>query len=122
MFEAPGKRVSRAVDHRIDLTDPTAPPPCPLLYRISEDELLAVKHTISDNIDKGWIRPSSSSYGAPVLVIQKKTGELHIVIDCHLLNKQMRIDAYPIPHLDELLDCLAKAKYFTKIDLASRYH
>ena len=87
MFEAPGKPVARAVDHRIDLTDPMAPPPRPWLYRMSEDELLALKHTISDYIDKFWIRPSSSSYGAPVLVIQKKTRELRIVIDYHLLNK-----------------------------------
>ena len=74
MFEAPGKPVARAVDHRIDLIDPMAPPPCPRLYRMSEDELLAVKHTISDYIDKGWIRPSSSPYGAPVLVIWEKNG------------------------------------------------
>ena len=57
MFEAPGKPVARAVDHRIDLIDPMAPPPHPRLYRMSEDELLAVKHTISDYINKGWIRP-----------------------------------------------------------------
>ena len=54
---------------------------------MSEDELLAVKRTISDYVDKGWIRPSSSPYGAPVLVIKKKTGELRIVIDYCLLNK-----------------------------------
>ena len=72
MFEAPSKPVARAVDHRIDLIDPTALPPCPRLYRMSEDELFAVKCTISDYIDKGWIRPNSRPYGAPVLVIQKK--------------------------------------------------
>ena len=72
VFEAPGKPVARAVDHRIDLLDPMAPPPRPWLYRMSEDELFAVKHTISDFIDKDWIRPSSSPYGAPVLVIWKK--------------------------------------------------
>ena len=62
MFEAPGKPIARAVDHRINLLNPTAPPPCPRLYKISEDELLAVKCTISDYIDKGWISPSSSHY------------------------------------------------------------
>ena len=72
MFEAPSKPVARAVDHRIDLIDPTVPPPHPQLYRMSENELLAVKRTISDYIDKSWIRPSSSSYGAPVLVIWKR--------------------------------------------------
>ena len=87
MFEAPGKPVARAVDHRIDLTDPMAPLPHPQLYRMSEDKLLAVKCIISDFINKGWIRLNSSSYRAPVLVIQKKTGELRIVIDYHLLNK-----------------------------------
>ena len=87
VFEAPVKPVTRAVDHRIDLIDPMAPPPPPQLYRMSEDELLAVKYTISDYIDKGWIRPSSSPYGAPLLVIRKKMGELCIVIDYHLLNK-----------------------------------
>ena len=122
MFEAPGKPVARAVDHRIDLIDPMAPPPCPWLYRMSEDELLAVKCTISGYIHKGWIIPSSSPYWVPVLVIHKKTGELCIVIDYHLLSKLTFIDAYPIPCIDELLDCLAKAKYFTKIDLESGYH
>ena len=87
MFEAPGKPVARAVDHRIDLIDPTVPPPCPQLYRMLENELLAVKYTISDYIDQDWIKPSSSPYGAPVLVIHKKTGELCIVIDYGLLNK-----------------------------------
>ena len=87
MFETPGKPVARAVDHRMDLIDPAAPPPYPWLYRISEDELLAVKHTISDFTNKGWIRPSSSPYRAPVLVICNKRGELCTVIDYCLLNK-----------------------------------
>ena len=114
MFEALGKPVSRAVDHRIDLIDPTAPPPRPWLYGIPEDELLAIKCTISDYIDKGWIRLSSSLYGALVLLINKKMGELHIVTDYCLLNKKIYIDAYPIPLINELLDYLTKAKYFTK--------
>ena len=87
MFEAPGKPVARAVDHRISLIDPIAPPPRPQLCRMLEDELLAVKNTISDYIDKDWISLSSSLYGAPVLAIYRKIGELHIVINYHLLNK-----------------------------------
>ena len=85
VFEAPGKPLSRAVEHRINLINPTAPLPFPRLYRWSEDEFLTVKYTISDYIDKGLIRPSSSPYGASVLVIHKKGGELHIAIDYHLL-------------------------------------
>ena len=87
VFKAPGKPVSRSVDHRIDLIDPTALQLCPQSYRISEDELFAMKYTTSDYIDKGWIRPSSSPHGAPVLVIHKKMGKLCTVIDYHLLNQ-----------------------------------
>ena len=57
-FKAPGKPVARAVDHRIDLIDPTAPPPHLQLYRMSEDDLITVEYTISDYINKGWIRLS----------------------------------------------------------------
>ena len=87
MFEAPVKPVARAVDHKNNLIDPMAPSPHPQLYRLSKYEFIAVKHTINDYIDKGWIRPSSNPYGAPVLVIRKKIGDLNIVIDYHLLNK-----------------------------------
>ena len=63
------------------------PPPRPRLYRMLENELISVKCTISDYIDKGWIRPSSSPYGAPILIIHKKIEELYIVIDYYLLSK-----------------------------------
>ena len=72
VFKAPGKPVARAVDHRIDLREPMALLPHPKLYRMLEDEIIAVKYTISDYINKGWIRLTSSPYGAPVLVIQTK--------------------------------------------------
>ncbi len=122
VFEPPGEPVEHEIDHRIDLVDPHAAPPQSRLYRMSEDELQAVKRTIDEYMGKGWIRPSTSPYGAPVIVIRKKTGELRIVIDYRLLNKQTRLDSYPIPCIDKLLDRFGKAKYFTKIDLAKGYH
>ena len=67
MFEAPSKPVARAMHHRINLIDPMAPPPCLWLYKMSQDELILVKYTINDYTDKGWIRPSSSLYRAPIL-------------------------------------------------------
>ena len=73
---------------------------------MSEEELVAIKKTLSEYMDNGWIRPSTSPWGAPVIVIKKKTGELRIVIDYRLLNKQTRVDSYPIPRIDELLDRL----------------
>ena len=53
MFEAPGKPIARAVDHRIVLVDPPASPYHPRLYRVLEDKLFTIKHIISDYIDKG---------------------------------------------------------------------
>ena len=97
------------IDHKIELVDPSASPPHPCLYCMSEDELKAVKATIIDYLAKGWIRPSTSPYGAPVIVIYKKTGELHKVINYHMLNKQTHIDNYAIPWIDELINKLGRA-------------
>ena len=87
VFESPGPPVSRSIDHKIDLLNPDVVPPRPRLYRISEEELAAVKKTLNEYLEKGWIRPSTSPWGAPVIIIKKKTGELRIVIDYRLLNK-----------------------------------
>ena len=87
VFENPGLPIARNIDHRIDLLNPDVVPPRPRLYRMSEEELAAIKKTLDDYLEKGWIRPSTSPWGAPVIVIKKKTGELRIVIDYRLLNK-----------------------------------
>ena len=71
---------------------------------------------------KGWIRPSCSPYGAPIIFIRKKTGELRMTVDYRALNRQTKKDVYPLPRIDDLLDKLAKAKYLSAIDLASGYH
>ena len=71
---------------------------------------------------KGWIRPSCSPYGAPIIFIRKKTGELRMTVDYRALNRQTKRDVYPLPRIDDLLDKLAKAKYLSAIDLASGYH
>ena len=76
---------------------------------MSEDELKAVKATITDYLAKGWIWLSTSPYAAPIIVIHIKTGKLHIVIDYYMLNKQTCIDSYAIPQIDKLLDRLGRA-------------
>ena len=81
VFDKPGKPVRHTVDYKIDLLDLSAVPPRPYLYCISEDELKAVKSNIKEYLDKLWIQPSTSPHGSPVIIICKKTGELHIVID-----------------------------------------
>ena len=86
VFEPPGPPIACDIDHRIDLIADEQPPQ-PQLYRMSEEELAAVKSTITEYLAKGWIRPSASPYGAPVIVIRKKDGALRICIDYRLLNK-----------------------------------
>ena len=70
----------------------------------------------------GWIHHSCSPYGAQIIFIRKKTGELRMTVDYRALNHQTKKDVYPLPRIDDLLDKLAKAKYLSAIDLASDYH
>ena len=71
---------------------------------------------------KGWISPSCSPYGAPIIFIRKKTGGLRITVDYRALNHQTKKDVYLLPRIDDLLDKLDKAKCLSAIDLASGYH
>ena len=71
---------------------------------------------------KGWIHLSCLPYGAPIIFIRKKTGELRMTVDYRALNHQTKKDVHPLPRIDDLLDKLAKAKHLSAIDLASGYH
>jgi hypothetical protein len=117
----PGQPPERAVAHEIVL-EPGKEPPHKGLYRMSEEELQELKKQIEKMLADGYIRPSVSPYGAPVLFVKKKTGELRLCVDYRMLNKITIKNRYPLPRVDELLDRLHSAKYFTKLDLASGYH
>ena len=71
---------------------------------------------------KGWICPSISPYGAPILFVRKKTGELRMCVDFRSLNKQTCLDMFPIPRIHDLLDKLGESRVFSAIDLSSAYH
>lgn len=73
-------------------------------------------------LDNGFIRPSKSPYGAPVLFVKKKDGSLRMCIDYRALNKITIKNKYPLPRIDELLDRLSSVKVMSKIDLRSGYH
>ena len=77
---------------------------------------------MKDLLDKGFIRPSSSPWGAPVLFVRKKDGSLRMCIDYRQLNKVTTKNKYPLPRIDDLFDQLQGAKWFSKIDLRSGYH
>ena len=119
--DLPGLPPEREVDHRIEL-EPGTTPVCRAPYRLAQNELEELKSQLTDLLDKGFIRPSTSPYGAPVLFVKKKDGTLRMCIDYRALNNQTIKNRYPLPRIDELLDQIAGAKYFTKIDLRSGYH
>ena len=77
---------------------------------------------LRDLLNKGYIRPSKSPWGAPVLFQKKKDGTLRLCVDYRGLNKSTIKNKYPLPIFDELIDQLSGAKMFSKIDLRTRYN
>ena len=85
-------------------------------------ELKDLKEQLKDLLDKGFIKPSISPWGAPVLFVKKNDGSLRMCIDYTQLNKVTIKNKYPIPRIDGLFDQLQGASHFSKIDLRSGYH
>ncbi|GBG65880.1 hypothetical protein CBR_g54171 [Chara braunii] len=122
MFETPhGVVPDQPIRDKIILEDGVVPPRgC--IYRMSEEELSVLRAQLDDLLEKGWIRPSSSPYGAPVLFVRKKNKELRSCIDYRKLNAQTVKNVGPLPRIDDLLERLGGAKFFSKLDLKSGYH
>lgn len=112
---------SRALDHRIDLV-PGSTPPNRATYRMSPKELDELKRQLNELVEHGFIQPSQSPFGAPVLFARKKDGSLRMCIDYRALNRITIKNKYPLPRIDELFDRLRGAKWFSSIDLHSGYH
>jgi transposase InsO family protein len=97
-------------------------PPAKRVYRLSPREQEEVKRQIADLLGKGFIEPSSSPFGAPVIFVEKKDGTLRMCMDYRALNKVTLKRRYPMPRIDELFDMLAGAKLFTSLDLQQGYY
>ncbi|GBG87827.1 hypothetical protein CBR_g45983 [Chara braunii] len=122
IFESPtGVVPDRPISHEIIL-EAGAVPPKGCIYRMSEEELEVLRAQLDDLLAKGWIRPSSSPYGAPVLFVGKKNKDLRLCVDFRKLNAQTVKNAGPLPRIDDLVERLGSAKYFSKLDLKSVYH
>lgn len=116
-----GLPVHRAVDHQIELV-PDSQPPYKQIYRMSPAELEEVKSQVQELLEKGFIQPSKSPYGAPILFVPKPDGKWRMCIDYRALNKLTIKNRYPLPRIDDMIDQLSGAVVFSKLDLASGYH
>ncbi|GJZ54264.1 putative reverse transcriptase domain-containing protein [Tanacetum coccineum] len=111
----------REIEFRIELT-PGATPVAKSPYRLAPSELEELSGQLKELQDKGFIRPSSSPWGAPVLFVKKKDGSFRMCIDYRELNKLTVKNRYPLPRIDDLFDQLQGSQFFSKIDLRSGYH
>ncbi|KAJ9544312.1 hypothetical protein OSB04_024019 [Centaurea solstitialis] len=91
-------------------------------YRLAPSELKEMLAQLQELLDKGFIRPSTSPWGAPVLFVKKKDDTMRMCIDYRELNKVTVKNKYPLLRIDDLFDQLQDAKFFSKIDLRSGYH
>ena len=108
-------------DLKIEINEIAKTPVGPI-YLQCESELGSLRTFIDEHLNIGFIQPSNSPFGAPVLFIKKKDGSLRLCIDFQKLNTITRKDKYPLTLISYLLDALSKAKIFTKIDLKHAYH
>ena len=108
-------------EHAINLEDGKQPPYGPI-YSLGPVELETLKTYIETHLKTGFIRPSKSPAGAPILFDKKPDGSLRLCVDYRGLNNLTIKNRYPLPLIGESLDRLGRAKRFTQLDLSSAYH
>ena len=119
--ELPGLPLQRVVDFGIELhpgTSPISMTP----HRMAPVELQELRVQLHELLDKGFIRPSTSPWGAPVLFVKKKEKTFRLCIDYRQLNRVTIKNRYPLPRIDDLSDQLRGARVYSKIDLRTGYH
>ena len=119
--ELPGLPPRRVVDFGIGLYPDTLPISM-TPHRMALVELQKLRVQLQELLDKGFIRPSTSPWGAPVLFVKKKGKTLRLCIDYRQLNKVTIKNRYPLPRIDDLFDQLRGVRVYSKIDLLTGYH
>ncbi|MFS8017350.1 putative nucleotidyltransferase, Ribonuclease H [Helianthus anomalus] len=119
--DLPGLPPSRDIDFRIDLI-PGANLVAKAPYRLAPSEMRELSNQLQELLEKGFILPSTSPWGAPVLFVKKKDGSFRMCIDYRELNKLTIKNRYPLPRIDDLFDQMQGSSCFSKIDLRSGYH
>ena len=105
--------------HRIDTQG--LPPVHIPSRRTAEHTRKVIDEELDEMLKHGIVRPSKSPYSSPVVIVTKKDGGMRFCIDYRRLNDQTKIDQYPLPKIDDALDSLSGARYFSTLDLASGY-
>ncbi|GJU57807.1 putative reverse transcriptase domain-containing protein, partial [Tanacetum coccineum] len=116
-----GLPLTRPVEFQIDLI-PGAAPVARAPYRLALSEMKELSEQLQELSDIGFIRPSSSPWGAPVLFVKKKDGSFRMCIDYRELNKLTVKNCYLLPRIDDLFDQLQGSNIYSKIHLRSGYH
>ncbi|GKD83126.1 putative reverse transcriptase domain-containing protein, partial [Tanacetum coccineum] len=119
--ELPGLPPPRHVEFRIDLVSGVVPV-VRAPYRLAPSEMKKLSVQLQELLEKGFICPSSSPWGAPVLFVKKKDRSFRMCIDYHGLNKLTIKNRYPLSRIDDLFDQLQGSSMYSKIDLRSGYH
>ncbi|GKC77812.1 putative reverse transcriptase domain-containing protein [Tanacetum coccineum] len=117
----PGLPPIRQVEFQINLI-PGAAPVARAPYRLTPLEMQELSNQLQELADRGFIRPSTSPWGAPILFVKKKDGSFRMCIDYWELNKLTVKNRYLLPRIDDLFDQLQGSSVYSKIDLRSGYH
>jgi len=119
--DLPGMPPDRDIDFGMDLLSGTKPISIPP-YRMTSANVNELKEQLQEFLDRGFIRPSMSPWGARVLFVKNKDGYMRMCIYYRQMNKIKVKNMYLLPHIDDLFDQLQGARVFSKIDLRSGYH
>ena len=119
--ELPGIPLEREVDLATKIVPGTVPM-SRAPYRMASTELKELKNQLQELLDKGFIRPSVSPWGAPILFVKKKDGTLRMCIDYRQINKETVKNKYPLSRIEDLFFQLKGEGVFSKIDLRSGYY
>nr|GEU78401.1 putative reverse transcriptase domain-containing protein [Tanacetum cinerariifolium] len=119
--DLPGLPPARQVEFQIDLV-PGAAPIAEAPYRLAPAEMQELSTQLQELSDRGFIRPSSSPWGAPILFVKKKDRSFWMCIDYHELKKLTLKNRYPLSRIKNLFNQLQGSRVYSKIDLRSGYH
>ncbi|UYV72318.1 hypothetical protein LAZ67_9002614 [Cordylochernes scorpioides] len=118
-FEKKSFPVSGEIKHKIDTSD--YPPVRQRPYRVSPAQRRVIQSEVEKMMETKIIRPSSSPWASPVILVRKKDGSLRFCVDYRRLNKITKKDVYPLPRIDDALDTLSGSRYFSTMDMRSGY-